>query len=256
MERFENRVVLVTGGSRGLGATLVEAFLAGGASVVTCARHGEALEARRIEWAERYGDRIVAVQADIQTAAGVRQVVEAGKAAFGGLDILVANAAYSHVGPVTTLTDDQWQDEFEVKILSLVRLMRLAVPAMQQRGGGTVVVINAIFSQEPDSYFAASSVMRSGIAALTKLYGRELASLGIRVNAVGLGLAATESWGRHENEDATAEGLSDSFLRQVPLRRMATPQEVANVVLFLASDRASYVTGTQWVVDGGWSRSW
>lgn len=254
---FDDKIVLVTGGSRGLGRTLVEAFLENGASVVTCARHPDELETTVGALRERFGDRVTGWVADIRHADAMEQLVHVAQEHFGGLDILVNNAAFSHSGTGLSLTDEQWEDEWQMKSMAVVRGTRAAVPALRTRGGGSIITISAVFDKQPDARFYASSVVRAGVLGLTKLLARELAPDHIRVNAIGAGLIHTPSW---EKRHDPATGSLERYLQEtaraydVAMQRLAEPEEVANAVLFLASDAASYITGTQLDVDGGLAR--
>ena len=251
---LSGKVVIVTGGRQGLGNCLVSNFLQEGCKVVTCSRDGTALQQVIDGWDATYPGQIAGGGFDVSTADGVQQLVDLAVGKFGGVDVLVNNAATTASGTLTTLTDEQWQAEFDIKLMSMVRTARATAPIMKQRGGGSIVNINAIFASQPDLSFYASSVIRAGSLNLTNLLAKEFATDGIRANAVGLGLCSTEVW--HSYHDP-ATGSYEDFLTQsaefygVPMKRLGTPQEIANVVLFLASDAASYVTGTQVDVDGG-----
>ena len=251
---LSNKVVVVTGGRQGLGNALVTNFLQEGCQVVTCSRDAAGLDKVIAGWETDFPGQIAGGGYDVSTTEGVQQLIDATVAKFGGIDVLVNNAATTASGTVTTLTDEQWQGEFDIKLMSMVRTSRAVAPIMKQRGGGSIININAIFARQPDLAFYASSVIRAGSLNLTSLLAKEFATDGIRANAVGLGLCSTEVW---ESYHDPKQGDYESFLKSsaefygVPMKRLGTPQEIANVVLFLASDAASYVTGTQIDVDGG-----
>lgn len=250
---LRDKVVIVTGGRQGLGNALVSNFLQEGCKVVTCSRDAEALATVIADWESRYPGQIAGDGFDVSTQPGVQQLIDLTVDRFGGVDVLVNNAATTASGTLTTLTDEQWQGEFDIKLMSMVRTARAVAPLMKQRGGGSIININAIFARQPDLSFYASSVIRAGSLNLTKLLAKEFALDNIRANAVGLGLCSTEVW---ESYHDPAQGSYEEFLTQsaefygVPMKRLGTPQEIANVVLFLASDLSSYVSGTQIDVDG------
>jgi NAD(P)-dependent dehydrogenase (short-subunit alcohol dehydrogenase family) len=251
---LKGKVAIVTGGRQGIGHCITQTFLEAGASVVTCARDGEGLKAQVEQWRASHGERIVGVQADVGQAADIDRLLAQVKTRFGGVDVLVNNAATSQAGTLASLTDEQWHKEFDVKLMAMIRTARAAVPLMLARGGGSIININAIFARQPDMTFYASSVVRAGCLAFTKLLAREYAAQGVRANAIGLGLVETPAWEKWHDPD---QGSYEAFLKssaefyRVPMGRVGRMQEVGNVALFLASDAASYVTGTQLDVDGG-----
>ena len=249
-----DKIVIVTGGRQGLGNCLVGNFLQEGCKVVTCSRDDAALQKVIKNWQLSYPGQIAGGGFDVSTAEGVQQLVDLTVHEFGGVDILVNNAATTASGTVTTLTDEQWQQEFDIKLMSMVRTARAVAPIMKNRGGGSIVNINAIFARQPDLSYYASSIIRASALNLTNLLAKEFATDGIRANAVGLGLCSTEVWQSYHDpaNGSYKEFLTDTAKRwNVPMQRLGTPQEIANVVLFLSSDAASYVTGTQVDVDGG-----
>ena len=251
---LRGKVAVVTGGRQGIGHGITQAFLEAGASVLTCARDGAGLNAQVDTWCAAHGERIAGIAADVGKAEDVERLMAEANSRFGGVDVLVNNAATSESGTLASLSDAQWQREFDVKLLAMIRTARAAVPLMLARGGGSIVNINAIFARQPDMTFYASSVVRAGCLAFTKLLAREHAQQGIRANAIGLGLVETPAWQAWHDP---SQGSYADFLGaaaadyRVPMGRVGQVREVANVALFLASDAASYVTGTQLDVDGG-----
>ncbi len=251
---LKGKVAIVTGGRQGIGHGIAQAFLEAGASVVTCARDGAGLEAEVATWRATHGDRIAGITADVGKAEDIERLMAEARSRFGGVDVLVNNAATSESGTLASLSDAQWHKEFDVKLLAMIRTARAAVPLMLARGGGSIVNINAIFARQPDMTFYASSVVRAGCLSFTKLLAKEYAAQGIRANAIGLGLVETPAWQAWHDP---AQGSYAAFLAstaayyRVPMGRIGQVREVANVALFLASDAASYVTGTQLDVDGG-----
>lgn len=253
---LQGKVVIVTGGRQGLGHYLVEAFLRKGCQVVTCSRDAIQLAPVIDRWHSHYGDNIFGLEADISAPQGVEQLISTTIKRYGGIDVLINNAASSVSGTTASLTDAQWQAEFDSKLMAIVRSARLVAPIMKHRGGGCIININGIFARQPDLSFYASSVIRAGCLNLTKLLAKEFVDDGIRTNAIGLGLCATEGWlGFHDAALGSYQEFLDKTAEfyKVPMKRMASPQEVANVALFLASNAASYITGTQIDVDGGMS---
>lgn len=251
---LRDQVAIVTGGRRGLGNTICETFLTEGAAVVTCARDGAGLKKVVDGWRQTHGERIEGIQADVSQLDEIERLVEVTRQRFGGVDILVNNAATSAAGTTATLSEADWRLEIDVKLMSMIRTARLCAPLMKVRGGGSIVNINAIFARQPDMVFYASSVVRAGCLNLTKLLANEFAADGIRANAIGLGLIATTAWEAwydpsHGSYAEYLKGHADAY--GVPMGRLGDPQEVANLITFLCSNAAPYITGTQIDIDGG-----
>lgn len=176
---------------------------------------------------------------------------------FGGLEILVDNAAGVESGGLETLSDLQRQTEFKGTLMAMVRSVRVAIPLMRVGGGGAIVNVNTIFAKQHHPDFFASSVIRSSCLSLTKLIAHEYAAEGIRANAVGLGVVATDAWKAwYSPEDGSYESFLDrqALAYRVPMRRMASAEEVAEAIAFLAGPRSSYINVTQLDVDGAMAR--
>jgi len=251
----ESRSIVVTGGSAGIGRALVREFLGAGDRVVYCGRNAERLQSSLEPLLAEFPGRVAAVAADVATGEGIEKLVGHALATFGSIDVLVNNGASAESGNLQTLTDAQWQSEFDQKLMAMVRTARAVFGVMEGQGGGTIVNINSVFAKAPDTSFYASSVVRAGCLALTKLLAKEGAAHGIRAVAVGLGLVATEAWAAWCPADATLEDFQMQMAGHygVPVGRMARPEEIAKVVRFLCSTDAAYITGTQIDVDGGLS---
>ena len=250
---LRNKVVLVTGASRGIGKRIALAFAQEGAQLCCCARHAEGLQAAAGELAV-LGAEVEAVVADATTPEGAEKVVRRARERFGGLDVLVNNVGGSVWTPFAELTDEEWARVFDLSFFSAVRVTRAAIPLLEQRGGGAIVNISSIFGREtggPVSYNAAKAAMISMTANLA----REAAGKNIRVNSVAPGsiLFPGGSWERRLKADP--EGIQAFVEANIPFGRFGTPEEVASVVVFLASQQASWVTGACLNVDGGQSRS-
>lgn len=175
--------------------------------------------------------------------------------ALGGIDILVNNAGGAHPGDFETLSDDDWRADLDVKLFSMIRCSRAVVPHMRGRGGGRIININAVYGRYPDPTFFATSVNRAACLSFTKTLAIQLAPENILVNSVNVGLVVTPQW-RSIHRRRAPDISEEEFFRQmaskeVPLGRFGRPDEVAGIVVFLASERASYITGASVDVAGG-----
>ncbi|HEY1666533.1 MAG TPA: SDR family oxidoreductase [Trebonia sp.] len=255
------RRAIVTGGSKGLGKAIAAELLAEGAAVAICSRHAGELEEAAAELRAAAGpDRqLLALPCDVTDPAQVTGFVAAATADLGGLDILVNNAGGARPGRFGTLTDEDWHEDIEVKLFSQIRCIRAALPHLRASAAPRVININALYARYPDPAFLASSVNRASCLSLSKALSIELGTEGILVNSVNIGFVETPQWQNIHNRRAP-EMPADEFFGQlakaeVPLGRFGRSDEVAGLVAFLASDRASYIAGASIDVGGGMGKS-
>lgn len=251
------RKAVVTGGSKGLGRAIAEELAREGMDVAICARTEDEVLGAGQEL-RRHGTTVFAAPADVTDPEQVRRFIAASAEALGGMDVLVNNAGRAHPGTFESLTDDDWRDDLDVKLFSMIRCSREALPHMRSRGGGRIININAVYGKYPDPAFFATSTNRAASVAFTKTLSMDLAKEGVLVNSVNIGFVVTPQW-EHIHRKRAPELSQDAFFArmaadEVPLGRFGAPEEVSGIVAFLASDRASYITGASIDVAGGMGR--
>jgi NAD(P)-dependent dehydrogenase (short-subunit alcohol dehydrogenase family) len=252
---LEGKVVLVTGGSDGLGAALCRRLVQEGARVALCARDGARLE-RTAETLRALGGDVVAVQADVTSPGDIGRFVGAALSRWRRADGLVNNAGRSAAGPLEAVGDDEWDADLQLKLFAAIRTSRLLLPHLRAAGSGAIVNVLNIGAKAPGAGSLPTSVSRAAGLALTKALSREAATDGIRVNAVLIGLIESGQWVRQAA--ATGVRLEDLYAGMaqrsaIPLGRVGRSEEFADLAAYLLSARASYVTGTAINLDGGLS---
>ena len=244
------KIALVTGGSDGLGRATAHRLAAEGATVVICGRRADHLDKVAQEIAADTGATVTAIRADVSSAEDCAALIEGTVAAHGGLDILVNNAGASAAHGLNEVDDAAWQADFDLKVMAAVRLCRAAVPHMRARGGGAIVNASISGGKAPGPRQLPTSLTRAAGLNLTKSLANEFASDNIRVNAVCIGLIKSAQWDRRAGNNPV-DDLYDNMAGRIPLGRVGEAEEYGDVVAFLCSPRAGYVTGTAVNVDGG-----
>jgi 3-oxoacyl-[acyl-carrier protein] reductase len=254
------KVALVAGSSRGLGLAVAEELAAEGAGLVLCARDADALERVRSDLERSTGARVVVVPADLGDPASVRRVVDAGEAAFGRIDVLVTNTGGPPAGPFESHSSEAWREAVRQLLDSVVHLIGAVLPGMKARGWGRIITITSIAVKQPVDDLVLSNSVRSAVVGLARTLANEVAPHGITVNNVMPGYTRTRRLEDLARRIAELKGVDEAAARrtwetQIPMGRLGEPPELAALVAFLASERASYITGTSIPVDGGWIRT-
>jgi 3-oxoacyl-[acyl-carrier protein] reductase len=254
--QLTDKIAIVTGSSRGLGLASARSLIAEGCRVCLCARGAEQLAAAavEVEAVARRPNLIMTVQADVSTPDGIVLVVERAVERFGGLDILVNNVGRAAGTDLLDTTDAEWQAAFDETLFPAIRASRLAVPHMKRRGGGAIVMIASIWGRESGGRMTYNAVKAAEIS-LSKSLAQQLAPLNIRVNSVAPGSILFPGGSWHKRQQADPQGIAELIKRDLPFGRMGRADEVGSVVAFLASPRASWVSGASITVDGCQSKS-
>lgn len=255
---LKNRVALVAAASTGLGRATAERLAIEGARLTICARSQQTLETAAAEIRASSGTEVLPVLCDVTNEADVRRLVDATVERFGRLDVLVTNAGGPPSGGFAEFSAglEPYRQALELNLLSTVALTQAAVPEMRKNGWGRVIAVTSLAAKQPSTSLLLSSVARAGVLAFTKVLATELARENITVNSVCPGFTMTErllelAEAESSRGGVTPDDIYDRWRSDIPARRIADPDEFADVVAFLASERASYVTGVALAIDGG-----
>lgn len=249
------KVAIVTGGSRGLGLAAAKSLAAEGAHVVICARGEEQLQKAVNEILQQVTSsaRAITVTADVSTEAGVNSVVDFAIKSFGRLDVVVNNVGLGRGGDLETTSDAEWQEAFAQTLFPAIRMSRAAVPHLRQQGGGAIVIVSSIFGREAGGRMTYNAVKAAEIS-LTKSLAQQLAKDQIRVVSVAPGSIMFEGGSWWKRQQADPQGIAQFIKQELPFGRFGKPEEVGAAIAFLASSKASWISGTTVVVDGCQSR--
>ncbi|MGQ0620548.1 MAG: SDR family NAD(P)-dependent oxidoreductase [Panacagrimonas sp.] len=242
-DRLKNKIAVVTGGGSGIGKAIVQRFVEEGARVVVVDISG-----KQEEVAAKYGASCIAFRADVSKSADVQAMLQAAKSKFGRLDVLCNNAAIEgHMAPVGEYPEDEWDKVISVNLRSVYLGMRYGIPMMLETGGGSIVNTASMASKVAFPTMSAYCAAKGGVMQLTKTAAVEYGAKGIRCNSICPGSIKT----------AITEALPPEYIQRIidanPVRRIADPLEVGDLAVFLASNESSFITGTEIVIDGGYT---
>jgi 3-oxoacyl-[acyl-carrier protein] reductase len=257
---LKGRVALVAASSKGLGKAIAEELAAEGASLVLCARGMDALMVTGTEIQKRYGVKVVALAADVGVPGEPERVVREGIARLGKIDILFTNSGGPPAGPFESLTPEAWAKATALVLTSVVEFCRAALPGMKERRWGRILNVTSIAAKQPVDNLMLSNSIRAAVIGFARTLANEVAPFGVTVNNLVPGFTATERMVELSEVTAKQEGITPEqalarYTGSVPMGRMGEPREFAALAAFLASERASYITGQSMAVDGGWIRA-
>jgi 3-oxoacyl-[acyl-carrier protein] reductase len=253
---LKGRVAIVAASSQGIGRATAEAFAAEGCRVAMCARNAETLRTAAQSIEKRYNAEVLAQPLDVTDADAVHSFVEAVVAKFGSADICVTNAGGPPAKGFMAASIEDWQKAVDANFLSTVYFAREVIPHMQRRHWGRIITITSITTKQPVADLVLSNAVRAAVVGLVKSLANEFGKDGILVNNVGPGYTATDrlkqlAKARSADSGKSEKEISEGWSADAPLKRLGEPREVADAIVWLASERASYITGQTVLVDGG-----
>lgn len=247
---LKNKVAVIMGGTSGVGLKTAEMLLQEGARVAVCGRNRERVESAN-QHLKQFGtsEQIYAHTCDVTIENNVTEFINGTVEYFGGIDILVNAAGHSVMGYFFDITDKQWTEQIQLKYFAIIYAVRAVHPYMVKQGGGRIININATLAKEPERHMVATAATRAGLLNLSKTLSHELAPDNILVNSVSLGLIRTDQWERRRMQNAPDMDPEQYYAdlaqkRSIPLGRVGEAEEVANAITFLASEKASYISGS------------
>jgi NAD(P)-dependent dehydrogenase (short-subunit alcohol dehydrogenase family) len=255
---LKDKVAVITGGSIGIGLAVANGLAAEGVNLALCARGDERVMGAAKTISDQYGTKAIGVSVDVSKSEDIDDFVVAIEKEFGGADILVNNAGTGSEETILEASDDRWQYYWDLHVMAAVRLSRALAPSMRERGAGVILNNASICATQPLGYEPIYNVTKAALVMFSKCLANELIPYNIRVNAVNPGLVMTPDWQKTaklltEGKETTWEEYLDQIAKDnAPIGRFASPEEVANLFVFLCSPRASYCVGSTYYIDGGW----
>jgi len=257
--RLKDKVAIITGASRGLGAASARLLAAEGAKLVLASRNQADLDKLAAELHSQFGTPVLVVPLDLTQESAADDAVTKTLATFGRIDVLINSAGASQGGLFWELADRVWQESFDLKVMGTIRMMRAVMPTMIAQKHGRIVNIVGNTGLQPSPRLLPGSAANAALLAITRGLGEEAAPHGVVVNAINPGPTKTERWTTLMNRLAQSSGrtiadVEKDYTSQIPLGKLAEPDDIAGLIIFLASDRAANMIGTAITADGGWSK--
>jgi len=257
---LKGRVAIVTGSSRGIGKAIAHGLAKEDAKVVICARNEDELKETAEELKSSNENEVLSVRVDLRNKEDIKTLVKKTVKKFGGVDILVNNTGGPPLSLFTETSEEDWRDAADLLLMSVVTACKEVIPHMKARKWGRIINMTSFAAKQPAERLVLSNAVRAGVLGLTKTLSNELAEYGILVNAVCPGWTLTRRVEDLASSTAaktgkTYEAVIGEWAGNIPLKRLAQPEEIANLVVFLASEQASYITGAVIQVDGGFIKS-
>ncbi len=255
---IKEKIAVITGGSVGIGLAIAHGLAAEGVHLALCARNAERLEQEAQSLRQQYGVRVVGVQADVSRATDIAHFVAEVESTFGGADFLINNAGTGSEETILNAPDERWQYYWDLHVMAAARLSRALAPGMRSRGGGVILNNASICATQPLGYEPIYNTTKAALVMFSKCLANELIPFNIRVNTINPGLVMTPDWQKTaklltEGKEITWEAYLDKIAKDnAPIGRFASPEEIANLFVFLCSPRASYCVGSTFYIDGGW----
>lgn len=255
---IQGKVAVITGGSVGIGLAIAHGLAEEGVNLAICARDEERVTRVARNIADTHGVKTIGVRADVSKTEDVNHFVAEIVEAFGGADFLINNAGTGSEETILNASDEKWQYYWDLHVMAAVRLSRVLSPFMQSRGGGVILNNASICATQPLGYEPIYNVTKAALVMFSKCLANEMIQYKIRVNTVNPGLVMTPDWQKTarlltQGKEITWEEYLDKIAKDnAPIGRFATPEEIANLFVFLCSPRASYCVGSTFYIDGGW----
>lgn len=253
---IKNKVAVVTASSQGLGRAAAFSLAREGANLVICSRNEKAINETAKEITKETGVKIIPLAADVSKNVDIDRIIESAKKEFGTVHILVNNAGGPPTGKITSVSDAEWEKGINLTLMSMIRLTRTVLPMMEQQKWGRVVTIVSITAKQPVDELLISSTLRPGILGLSKVLANQYGKHGITINTICPGYVLTQrqeelSRSRSAERKMTMDEYLAESAKNIPIGRLGKPEEIGDVIAFLASERASYINGANFLVDGG-----